>query len=234
MPARTVSPYPRPPRRCAEVLQNDTSGRPPRNHRSEIFGDKIQKKGKDVFRILLWNTGGIGRCTDKASNESLKMENLKNFLIKYDVDFAALTEQSMDLRMITTDQTFWAQTRAWFEYRRLQIAQNRRSQATSKFQVGGVISMVMNEMGHRVIEMDQDDRKLGRWSSVRTRGKNSLFTTIITAYCPCISFGAGSAYTQQLAHLQEIGIQSNPRDRHPIQSKTRLLERFRAVNYSVH
>jgi len=139
------------------------------------------------------------------------MENLKNFLIKYDVDFAALTEQSMDLRMITTDQTFWAQTRAWFEYRRLQIAQNRCSKATSKFQVGGVISMVMNDMAHRVIEMDQDERKLGRWSSVRTRGKNSLFTTIITAYCPCISFGAGSAYTQQLLQLQDIGIQSNQR-----------------------
>eukprot|EP00979_Chaetoceros_neogracilis_P017703 scaffold10267_cov270-Chaetoceros_neogracile.AAC.1 len=61
--------------------------------------------------------------------------------------------------------------------------------------------MMFNEIVSRIAEKGQDKRKLGRWSHIDIQGKNSLMTTIITCYCPVISSGPASCYSQQLVYM---------------------------------
>lgn len=64
--------------------------------------------------------------------------------------------------------------------------------------------MAMNKIAYSIISVDQDGRKLGRWTSVLLKGKNGHLCRVICAYCPCRSSGPSSTYA-----LQVIGLSKN-------------------------
>ena len=65
------------------------------------------------------------------------------------------------------------------------------------------ISMAMGELVYRISSQGSDSRRLGRWSTMTTTGKNELHTTIITCYCPVKGTCTGSAYVQHLKYMAD-------------------------------
>jgi len=205
-----LRPWPQSPRRCEETANNTTAQRRgeqtdpamDQNHRKGIYGDAItQKKDDDHIRILLQNPGGIGFVTGQRNRESYKIEKLKKFVIDKQVDIVGLTEVNKDWRCVPTENTVWAATAPWRETRKIQVSHNTTSPRNREHQIGGTVMMAFDEVSHRISDRGQDDRGLGRWSSMELNGIGGMKTTIITAYCPVNSPGLGGCYTQQLTYM---------------------------------
>ena len=60
------------------------------------FGDLLKRKKTNNAILLLHNTGGIGCITAERSRKTLKIENMKNISITYDLDIVCLTEVNKD------------------------------------------------------------------------------------------------------------------------------------------
>ena len=202
---RILKPFPRPPRRCAGETrkEEDTFRRRGRKHRDGIYGDAINRKRDDCVRLLFQNVGGIGFCSATRSQESLKLEKLKELVIDKEVDIVGLAEVNTDWRLVENNNSVWAATAAWKESRRIQLGFNTTAPPVEKYQVGGTLNMTFDEVAFRVRKRGEDERGLGRWSWQELQGINDLKTTIVTAYCPVKSSNPGGCYAQHLQYMSQ-------------------------------
>ena len=200
--------WPGAPRPCVDTQTNPntlTGSRRSRKHGTKgEFGDPLTRKGKDVIRILLWNTNGIGFTSSDRTLESLKMEKFKKLVQLHAFDFTALTELNKNWSKVDTANSIWAATSSWRQSRRLQVSYNKNYNTETPRQIGGTASMALDEISYRICSQKNDPRDLGRWSQITVRGKHNLQTTFITCYCPVRSTSSpGSAYSQHLVYMSQ-------------------------------
>ena len=89
-----------------------------------------------------------------------------------------------------------------------------------KIQYGGVGIVASSEIKHSIVNRGKDPSKLGRWTWIRTAGKEGHHVRYVSAYRPCESGGAGSVFQQ---HVRGLGKEND--FRHP---RTAMLE-YRAL-----
>ena len=196
--------YPKCPQRCEEHSRDETTGqRREQNHRTEIFGNQIAHKKEGMIRILLHNTTGIGFCTSERSRETQKMEKLRNFVQKHQIDILSLTETNRNWTQETEENTIWNAIRKWRCEARTYAAYNKLEKSREKQQYGGVALTLFGESVRHKQTHGTDERQLGRWSWTTLNGRAQHKTLMISAYCPCPSTGDKSVWTQQLTAMQE-------------------------------
>jgi exonuclease III len=164
-----------------------------------------------MVRILFQNPQGLGPLRDGEYSQSPKINKLKDTLLTHNVDILGLSEVNKDWRIIPQKQSLWQLTDRWFEYRRLTTSINNLVPSTSQQQFGGTALMAINKLAYSISAVENDSRKLGRWTSILLKGKNQRLCRIICAYCPCIGTGPSSTYAQQVIGLAKQHISECPR-----------------------
>lgn len=76
------------------------------NRLSGIYGDHIKQKRSGMVRILFQNPQGLGKLGD----QSVKLNKLKDTLLKHNVDILGFAETNKDWRKVQQKETFWACT----------------------------------------------------------------------------------------------------------------------------
>jgi Exonuclease III len=164
-----------------------------------------------MVRILFQNPQGLGRLSANVTTQTSKLYKLKETLLKHNIDILGLVEVNKDWRLVPQQNTFWAITEGWFEHRRLSTCNNRQVPAITTTQYGGTLLMMMNRVAYGVMATEDDERGLGRWTSMLLNGKNQSKCRIICAYCPCISNGVSSTYALQVVGLSKASLVECPR-----------------------
>ena len=164
------------------------------NRLNGIYGDHIKQKRQGMVRILFQNPQGLGSIASGRGGQSLKIRKLRDTLLTHNIDVVGLSEVNKDWRLIPQKETMWTLTDGWFEHRRLISSINTLVAPRTSTQYGGTILMAVNKLAHSIVSMEEDSRKLGRWTSMVIRGKNQKRARIICAYCPCKSAGPSSTY----------------------------------------
>jgi hypothetical protein len=80
-----------------------------------------------------------------------------------------------------------------------------------KIQYGGVGIIASSEIKHSIVKRGKDPSGMGRWSWIRSAGKEGHYVRYITAYRPCESGGAGSVFQQQVRALGKVDDFRHPR-----------------------
>jgi Endonuclease/Exonuclease/phosphatase family. len=181
------------------------------NHPNGIYGDHLKQKRSGMVRILFQNPQGLGSMKGGSPTQSLKTTNIRETLIKHSIDIVGFSEVNKDWRAIPQQDTMWQVTDGWFEYRMIQTSINHKVAAMSATQYGGTLMMAMNHLAYSIIIAEDDERKLGRWSSILVRRKNQHLCRIICAYCPCKSSRTNSTYALQVVGLAKANITVCPR-----------------------
>jgi len=197
--------HPRPPGGRQERQQYDE------NRHTGIYGDHLKPKKKGMVRLLFQNPQGLGPMNELTQLQTSKITKLKETLLKHDIDLLGLSEVNKDWRKIPHQQTLWSISDGWFEHRRLSMSINTKVRAHSKVQFGGTLMLAVNRLAHSIVSIDEDPRGLGRWTSMRLKGKNNSLCRIICAYCPCLSQGPSSTYALQVVGLATDNIFICPR-----------------------
>jgi hypothetical protein len=102
-----------------------------------VYGDHIKQKRSGMLRILFQNPQGLGRISSDRQEPSLKINKLKEVLLKQHIDVLGLSEVNKDWRMVPQKDTLWAVTEGWFEHQRLSTSINSRVTPQSQTQYGG-------------------------------------------------------------------------------------------------
>jgi exonuclease III len=178
---------------------------------SGIYGDHLKQKRSGMVRILFQNPQGLGHLSSNRTQQSDKMNELKDTLLKHNVDLVGFSEVNKDWRWIPQKETFWECTEGWFKHRCMTTGINELTPGTSETQYGGVLIMAMNRIAYSISDTTKDFRNLGRWTSIALKGKHQKKCRIICAYCPCISQGPTSTYALQVVGLAQQNIMVCPR-----------------------
>jgi hypothetical protein len=80
-----------------------------------------------------------------------------------------------------------------------------------KVQYGGVGIVASSDIKHSIVKRGKDPSGIGRWTWLRSSGKEGHHVRYVTAYRPCESGGAGSVFQQQVRALGKNDDFRNPR-----------------------
>ena len=129
-------------RRC-EIDQSQNSEltiNPSENHRPNIddeeqsnrqrsdggvFGHHLRKKPNDSVRILFANINGLGDLHNEKKED--KLDHIKKFLIKHEIDAVGFAETNTDWRTLPVGQSMWSRTSSWFQNRRISTSHNDKA-----------------------------------------------------------------------------------------------------------
>jgi hypothetical protein len=171
------------------------------------WGDKINKKTNNIFRIGFNNINGF-----KAELEHPYNREIQSFISTHQFDLFGISKINLNWKQCSHHVADC--TRGWFK--RLHINNNYFSSfpTSSKFQVGGVMQFVIDDATCRLANHGADPKGLGRWVWHSMRGKNQRIVRIISAYRPvCNEVNIGSTWNQQQFHADIHNIAGNPHDR---------------------
>ena len=135
-------------------------------------------------------------------------------VITHDIDILALTELNKRWSAIAEEHTIWSAITKWKEHARTYAAYNRTDPGSSERLFGGTAISIFNENIFHTQDKGMDHRGWGRWNWVELQGKNNMNTTIISAYCPCISDSPNSVWSQHLYGMNDMDLEDpdiNPR-----------------------
>ena len=159
----------------------------------------MRKKGEHNTRICFVNINGIG-----VKKKSSKSEDIRMFMRNNDVDVIGLAETNVNWSKITTSNTLWERTKAWFETRKIAVSYNTHDCiGKRRCQQGGTATITQSKVAHRHRDNGFDSTGLGRWSWIRIAGKQGCITRFVTVYCPVKTGKGNTIYTQQLRVLHE-------------------------------
>jgi hypothetical protein len=144
------------------------------NRQTGIYGDHLKQKRHGMLRILFQNPQGLGRIESGRSTQSLKITKLKDLLLKHNFDVVGLSEVNKDWRVVPPKETLWTGTEGWFEYRRLNTSINYMVPPQSQIQYGGTALMAINKVAYSIVAVEDDHRKLGRWTYFLFRGNKAI------------------------------------------------------------
>ena len=193
------------PDRRQDMEQNECDAQSPvQNRRKGTWGDEIVTKASDMCRIMVQNPGGIG------VNPGPKFEIWKDYIKEKKIDIVGIAEVNVNWRKVTDADRLGDRTSGLFEAQRAISAFNRKIKSTRSDQAGGTGMLTNDRMSYSVQTTGQDPRGMGRWCWMRFKGKGGIQTRVVTAYCPTVSSGEYTNYTQQVETLGTFGIVTCP------------------------
>jgi len=175
----------------------------------DVWGHNLSKKGSNMIRILLQNTGGI----DHKPGGSVKLAALYEFMQEAHVDIAALTECNTAWNKCEYSELPSQQTKYWWENAHWSIGHNKQDPDSALYQPGGTSIVVVNKLSHWAQRPGDDKTGLGRWCWARLRGKNNRQLRLVSVYRPCPANGPLSTYQQQIRHWSAQNIDCCPREK---------------------
>lgn len=140
------------------------------------------------------------------------MEKLRRLVINHDVDILGLTETNKRWSVIPEENTIWSAVNKWKEHTRTYATYNKTDPGTSEQLYGGTAISVFNENIFHIQNKGEDTRRLGRWNWIELQGKNNFNTTVICAYCPCISSGPHSVWSQHILAMNDLEPEDQGKD----------------------
>lgn len=165
----------------------------------EYYGDKISKsKSKKDIRVLFQNINGLG-----SSDETDKRASIREFINTYKVDVFAMAEVNMNWKIVAKKQSLASLAKEWFEHSRVVTAHNMLVNTKTPHQQGGTAIITSGDMALKVAKSEQDKKYMGRWCSVKIRGKQGVHIRIVSVYVPIVtkSHGNKTVFAQQQAAL---------------------------------
>ena len=97
------------------------------------------------------------------------------------------------------------------------VNSNKHLMNNTPWNLVGATALTMDESfaSHRTNQsIAKDPSGLGRWVSVRLKGRQQMYTRFVSAYRPCQNPGISTTWVRHLNYFRTIGIDSeNPRDK---------------------
>jgi hypothetical protein len=190
-----------------ELLQSHFTENGIANNDAEAFGDALQKKKVQTSRIAFQNA----HCFPEHSTH-YKSRNIVSHLVEHEYDVWMTCEVGLCWRkLLASDQ--WEErifgklhdSTSIFAYN------TTEPELEDKIQYGGVGIVTSSEIKHSIVKRGKDPSGMGRWTWIRTAGKEGHHVRYVTAYRPCESGGAGSVFQQHVRALGKNDDFRNPR-----------------------
>ena len=163
------------------------------------WGNPMTEKDENNVRICMENVNNITSMIDGNH----KLDQAKAWLIKNDVDVACWIELGVPWHRRRLKEKLKSIMKCSSWNAQLTVTANNIHEETGRRQFGGTATMAFNSIVATVAGSGVDTSGLGRWSWIKLQGKHGKSTTIITAYCPCMSDSAKpeTVYSQQKRFL---------------------------------
>jgi hypothetical protein len=170
---------------------------------SQIFGDKLSKrKKKGSIRVVFQNINGFGK------KKSSKLISIKDFMIRRNVDIMCMAEMNKNWDVIGRRKALPQIAKRWFAQSRAITAHNVHDRDRSEYQPGGTGIISKGEVSLHHQKEERDTRWLGRWTSQKFQGKDSISTRVVLVYAPnkTKDFDPRRVFYQQQAVLLSLQI----------------------------
>ena len=174
---------------------------------SEAYGDALQKKKTQTTRVAFQNAN----CFPEHASH-YKSRNIVSHIVEGEYDVWLTCEVGLCWRkLLASDQ--WEERTFGKLHDSTSIFAYNTTEPTleDKIQYGGVGIIASSEIKHSIVKRGKDPSGMGRWSWIRSAGKEGHYVRYITAYRPCESGGAGSVFQQQVRALGKVDDFRHPR-----------------------
>ena len=127
------------------------------------YGDKMQQKKENTFRIMLHNINRL-----PINGDSTKSYKLISTIANKQIDVALMTEVGLFWKVINNKDRWYERIGEAFWSTKHEFAYNTTEPArTDPVQWGGVGIMAVSDASHRVVSQGSDPSGLGRWAWLR-------------------------------------------------------------------
>lgn len=148
---------------------------------NEVFGDSIQPKEENNFRVVSQN---IQKLPEDA--KSTRSRKVVNTISNTEADVFLMSEPSLYWPKVTNENQWFERIIGKFRSHRALFGCNAtESGRTGLLQYGGVGLIATDEAATRSRECGKDPTGLGRWVWMRFQGRNNHITRVVTLYRPC-------------------------------------------------
>ena len=182
--------------------QCDNVGETAKIECQDSYGDKISKsKSKKVLRVVFQNINGL-----RTTEETDKRQAIHEYINTYKIDVFALAEVNINWKIVEKKKSLSSLAKEWFEHGRAVTSHNMLHNTKAPHQQGGVAIITSGNTALQVAKSEQDPQYLGRWCSVKVRGKGGVIMRIVSVYVPIVtkSHGNKTVHAQQQAALLKL------------------------------
>ena len=171
------------------------------------FGDSMVCKQQHTLRTAFVNVRGVGVY---AAHE--KTPAIRGYMEDWDVDQMLIAEGNANWSLIKEEDSLYERFRGRWEGLNVNTAHLLKPTSPTRFQYGGVASILRNKASHKVFKSGRDKSGMGRWCWTLMQGKGGIRTRFITGYRPCKGGTPGSVYNQQAKFMVDRKDYRCPRD----------------------
>ena len=152
------------------------------------FGDDPNIKTESCLRIGFQNPNGL-----PSINQAVKNDRLRHCIHNWQLDILCLAEINHHWAKVPFGQRLPQRTSEWYYSGKWSIGYNQKEKPKNLYQPGGTAVFVHDQMTGYSVQTGTDERRLGRWSWMRFRGRHGVMMRVVAAYCPHTAGGATSA-----------------------------------------
>ena len=177
----------------------------------QVLSDNVYYKEENTFRIAGINIQGFPAINEDGDG---KNDAIREGIDLFEIDTIGMQEVNRDWYMIDENHRWHQRIKHWWESRHTIIAFNTIDIERKDHQPGGNIITYRNDVVYRTTkDKEQDPTKLGRWTSVLFKGKDTVKTRVILAYRPCMTSKPGekTVHSQHQRYLDLKKINKTPR-----------------------
>lgn len=143
-----------------------------------IFGDKMNNNNNNKsIRVMFQNVMGFGYTPTQ-----LKTESTRELVMDSNTDIFCMAEVNTSWKLTSQKNTIKNIARYWFEQSSTATAQNIHHHSKKKHQPGGVSIIAKGRLALRSIQINNDERSMGRWTSQLFKRKGSISTRVVSVY----------------------------------------------------
>ena len=174
----------------------------------EIYGDKLQTKEDNTFRVVSQNVQTL-----PADARSERSRRVVNTIVSTEADVFLMNEVKLYWPKVEKQNKWFERVIGRFRAHRALFGCNTTEHdKTGLQQFGGVGLIATDEAVNRARNGGKDPTGLGRWVWMRFQGRNGHMTRVVSIYRPCHgSNGAASVHAQQDRYFKG----TEERDRKP-------------------
>ena len=137
------------------------------------------------------------------------IQQFKEFINKYEVDFYALAEVNVNWSLVPKTDNLYTKSNEWFEHARVCTSHNTLIRTKKRYQPGRVAIIGAGDMALQAQKCTKDERYMGRWCSMPLQGKQGCIARIISVYVTSVpnskqTDGCKKVYAQQKASLLKL------------------------------
>jgi hypothetical protein len=172
------------------------------------WGDPLQSKASDCLRVAFRNIHFLPHNSRNSRNEELLFDvQVGNF------DIIGLAEPNVAWNLLPDEDRLRSRFKEYWEACHISASHNTwDSSNVDVKQIGGTLTLALNQLSYRVIKSGVDSSGLGCWSWIRFQGKQGITLQAVTVYRPVVSFGATSVYQQHSRYIHDKDLTGCPRD----------------------